>query len=77
MPIKWHGKCVGFVIEPKVDNFDFYGKWQPLQNSLCNKFLESIEIHGEVEVKIGEHSDIKGTIEIVPDDEIDIKICMH
>jgi len=75
IPIRWYGKCVGFIINPTIDNFDFYGKWQPLQNSLCQEFLECIETHGEAEIKIGDdQSELKGTVEIKPDEEIDIKI---
>jgi len=75
MPVWWYGKCVGFIINPTIDNFDFYGQWQPLQDSACKKFLEWIETDGEAEIKIGDdHSKLKGTVEIKPDEEIELKI---
>ncbi|MEK8016719.1 MAG: hypothetical protein VSS75_007605 [Candidatus Parabeggiatoa sp.] len=80
LPVIWHEKSVGFIVNPKCDNFDLYGKWQPNQNSAYKKFLEWLETYGEAEVEIANNEcqiQIRGTVETEPNEEIDIKVRMN
>jgi hypothetical protein len=78
IPVMWCQKCVGFILNLKCDNFDVYGKWQPNQNSAYKEFLELLETYGEAEVEVGNNEPkMRGTVEIVPDEEIDIKVRMN
>jgi predicted lysophospholipase L1 biosynthesis ABC-type transport system permease subunit len=72
----WEGKRVGVVTNPRVDNFDYYGSWQPTDdNELYRRFLDQIDVDGGAKIEIGEiGSPLTGTVELEPDDEIEVKI---
>ena len=72
----WNGEVVGVVTEPKVDNFDYYGQWKPTEDGgLYEKFIEAIDEDGGAQIIIGDlESPLVGTVELEPDEEIEIKI---
>lgn len=75
----WEGSKIGVVSNPKVDNFDYYGPWQPTEDAeLYKRFLAQVELEGGARVRIGEaNSTLTGTVELEPDDEIQIKIRLY
>ncbi len=75
LPVKWDGVVVGSIIEPKVDNFDLYGKWVPSQSIETARFLELLGEGMQLDVQVGNNEpQIKGTIEAVPSIYIEIKM---
>lgn len=75
-PVFWEGKQVGVVTNPCVDNFDYFGSWQPTDdNELYRRFLEQVDVDGGANIEVGEiGSPLTGTVELEPDDEIEVKI---
>jgi hypothetical protein len=75
LPIFWRGKIVGHISELKIDNFDVYGKWVVGKELDTNGFLAEIEGAGCAIISIGSIDPVwLGTVEFLPDDEIEIKI---
>ena len=74
--VLWNGEVVGVVSNPNVDNFDYYGSWQPTSDDkLYRQFLEQVDSEGGARVELGEiGSPLYGTVELEPDDEIKVKI---
>lgn len=73
--IFFDGALVGWIVAPKLDNFDMYGKWLAEEGDEHKFFLARLDEMGEVEVQIGQGQQVLiGTIEIIPRDEVDIKI---
>ena len=74
--VLWNGKVVGVVSNPNVDNFDYYGSWQPTSDDkLYQQFLKQVDAEGGARVELGEvGSPLSGTVELEPDDEIEVKI---
>jgi len=73
--IYWENSCIGKIINPKFDNFDLYGDWHPENGVVYDKFLSCLERDEQLEIIIGEGDEpFKGTVEIEPDDEIEIKM---
>lgn len=72
----WNGNIVGVISNAKVDNFDFYGTWRPTSDAnLYRQFLEQVAEEGGARVDIGEvGSPLTGTVELEPDDQIEVKI---
>lgn len=72
----WDGKLIGVVSNPKVDMWDYYGAWQPTSDeAIYRKFLEQVEQEGGARVEIGKvGSPSSGTVELEPDNEIQVKI---
>ena len=76
--IYYQGKSIGKIINPKIDHFDLYGIWMPERGVVYSQFVASIENGELVEVQIGEDDpSLKGTVEIEPEEEIEIKIRME
>lgn len=73
-PVIWKGITVGEISNLKNDNFDVYGDWIPVKGDIVNDFVKEIESEGVV-VRIGTNDPaLIGTIDIIPDDEIEVKI---
>ena len=74
--IFWSGTLVGEIREAKFDNFDFYGLWNPKSaHPIYEEFLEAIDVEDGVWVAIGApDSDLRGTVDLIPDEEINIKM---
>lgn len=71
----WNGEYIGSVLDPRGDNFDFYGTWKPVATGIYTKFLQTLGEYGEVWVAFGaEPLKPVGTVEFVPGDEIEIKL---
>lgn len=72
----WNAKIVGSLVDPKADNFDFYGAWEPTEDKLLyESFLAQIDEEGGAFVEIGSvGSPLTGTVEVEPDQEIEIKL---
>jgi len=72
----WNGTKVGRITNPRFDNFDYYGAWTPTSSAeLYSKFLAKVEQEGGARVEIGEiASPLTGTVELRPDQEIEIKL---
>ncbi|MEL7498758.1 MAG: hypothetical protein AAFN77_14210 [Planctomycetota bacterium] len=72
----WNKEVVGVVTSPRVDNFDYYGNWIPTENrELYDRFIEAVEKDGGAQIIVGElDSPLVGTVELEPDEEIEIKI---
>ncbi|MFM2421932.1 MAG: hypothetical protein RL291_462 [Pseudomonadota bacterium] len=76
----WNGKLVGVVSNPKVDMWDYYGSWQPTSDeALYRQFLEQVDQEGGARVEIGEvgsplSATQAATVELEPDDEIQVKL---
>jgi len=70
--VLWNKKAVGFILNPNVDNFFYYGKWVPTTDKEIYKaFLDAIEPEGaDVICSNGQ----KGNVAAVPNDEIDIRL---
>ena len=73
--ILFNGSLVGWMINPKVDNFEIYGDWKPNAGSSLDLLLETLNDVGEANVEISKgKSPISGVISIEPEDEIEIKM---
>ncbi len=73
--VLWRGQEVGKVTNPKVDNFDLYGKWVPSDSALAKSFAARIESDGEIEVLVGaEDPPLRGVVEFIPSAEIEVKL---
>jgi hypothetical protein len=56
---------VGFVEDLAVDNFDWYGKWLPLDGTATQEFLEALQSGQELWVQIGtEEPPAIGTVDL-------------
>jgi hypothetical protein len=75
-PIFWKRAQVGVVTDPRFDNFDYFGSWRSTDDiELYRRFLEQVQAEGGARVEIGEiGSALTGTVELEPDDEIEVKI---
>ena len=75
LPIYWQGKVVGQVEGLTGDNFDLYGRWLPDTGSPAHEeFIRRLEAEEQLEVRIGDGvPELRGTIDIVPEDMIEIK----
>jgi hypothetical protein len=72
--VTWKGEVVGEISNLKSDNFDVYGNWNPVDTEILVLFLEAIESDSVV-VRIGTNEPaLLGTVEFIPDHEIEIKI---
>lgn len=67
---------VGSVVNPAVDNLELYGKWLPNSGEALDSLFQALETIGEATVELGERPNggLWGTIEVFPDDVIEIKI---
>jgi hypothetical protein len=75
LPVFCRDQLLGYVVNPKVDNFDLYGAWQPEAKGPMSDVLEELDRTGVVELNIGSSKPpMRGTLETVPDSEIEIKI---
>jgi hypothetical protein len=73
-PIAWRGQLVGYILDPKIDNFDVYGRWTPVFPS-AQEFIRVLQQCGEVVVRIGNKTpEWLGTVEELPDTEINIRV---
>ncbi|MEO1484023.1 MAG: hypothetical protein AAFU77_18080 [Myxococcota bacterium] len=74
--IYWNGRSVGTLTGPSVDMFDYYGLWTPCTDeNLYTSFLEAVQMEGGTLVAIGDSSsDLVGTVEELPSDELQIKL---
>ena len=72
----WNGKKVGTISNPKIDNFFYYGNWQPDEScDVYSEFLSAINNNEYgASVDIGEiGSKLAGYILVEPDEEIEIR----
>lgn len=73
--VYWRGKLVGKIRNLDIDNFDVFGIWIPSSDAVTEEFRNEIEETGEAVIRIGlTEPKWLGTIEVAPDDEIEIKI---
>ena len=73
--ILFNGKLVGWMISPKVDNFEIYGDWKPNAECDLDSLLNILNAEGEASVEIFKgKSPVSGVISIEPEDKIEIKM---
>lgn len=72
----WGKNFIGYLLNGKIDNFDFYGKWIPGENTeLLAEFYRKIEEEEEEYIFVGdEKKGMIGTIVEIPDDYIIFRI---
>lgn len=72
----WNAVHIGTVENFRIDNFDCYGIWNPrIDCAVYTDFINAVECEEGATVAIGSpESKLLGTVELVPDDEIQIKI---
>ena len=73
--IYWNSKLIGVMHNPRVDNFDLYGQWCPIQDEFYTDFFSEFVRGGDVSVIIGENRPTQsGTVQDISESEIEIKI---
>jgi hypothetical protein len=74
-PIFWEGKLIGHIGDLKVDNFDIYGKWLPVDSPTTTAFLKLLETTDEILVEVGETNPTLGgsSLDSFYEDQVDIK----
>lgn len=72
----WNGKKLGVIEQANLDNFDFYGRWFPTcDKDYYESFLVAVNQEGGAFVAIGRNeSQLTGSVEIEPSDNIEIKL---
>ena len=71
----FEGSLVGYVLDPKLDNFELYGSWRPVLGEGLSRFLQVLDQTGEASIAIGQAPDeLRGLVEVEPDDEIQVKL---
>jgi hypothetical protein len=69
--VTWRGQVVGVIENPKVDNFEIYGKWCP--NINADLFHNSLEEGDETVVRLETTPAFEGMAVLV-DDELSVRI---
>jgi hypothetical protein len=72
----WKKQFIGYLLNGQIDNFFYFGKWIPGENTaLLAEFYRKIEEEENEYIFVGdEKKGMIGTIAEVPDDIIDFKI---
>jgi hypothetical protein len=74
-PVIWRDEVVGTVEDVRVDHLELYWRWIPSCSDTCKAFLEALHSGEQLEVRVGtEEPKLVGTVEIEPDEEIEIRI---
>jgi hypothetical protein len=70
--VYWRGQLVGYVVDPKVDNYHFYGLRRPANAEAAQAFLRAVREGRDVFVGIDDPTVGFGTVDVEPGDEIEI-----
>ncbi|MDB5391349.1 MAG: hypothetical protein JWM11_6995 [Planctomycetaceae bacterium] len=75
VPVIWMDEIVGFINDPKPDNFYLYGVWQPIDSQFCENFTATVERGDEPQVKLGESDTaLVCTVQEILESRIEMKI---
>lgn len=74
IPIYWEEVLIGSIHEPRLDHVTLYGKWQHLPGDHYEKFLSEVQRGEEPWVGIWEGNHMNGTVQMLTETEIEIKI---
>jgi hypothetical protein len=68
-------QLIGSVLDPEVDGFDVYGRWEPSSGQVLDAMMLRLKKVGTVTIRIGDGSTpLVGAVEATPNETIEIKI---
>lgn len=70
LAVYWNGQRVGWVTNPEVDNYHFFGPWVPDDSALTRTFLSRLTTGAVETVRIGDGvPELVGRIDTPPDED--------
>lgn len=75
LTVYWKQQLVGIIPDPKIDNFDVYGHWQPVRGDCYEQFSAECASDAEPWVVIGQGDHVlNATVQALTATDMEIKI---
>jgi hypothetical protein len=66
-PIEWHGRLVGWLVDPFPEMFNCSGQWRPAERA-GDEFITALRVAGPDGLRVVLHG-VPGVVDELPDQE--------